>query len=167
MAKRLFTLGLGGAGLLIPAGTFAITQHDDPSTAASAQPVNAVIEWNRTLLSIVRTPGAQSPTIHSTRNFAMLHAAIFEAVNNIDREFEPYAIVTARSREGVPLRRRPTRQLMMFSSRSTPPSPRRSILSSNRTYSRFRMGATRLRASRRVKRLRPGSSRCEATTDQP
>ncbi|HMH42009.1 MAG TPA: hypothetical protein VK557_00885, partial [Pyrinomonadaceae bacterium] len=24
-----------------------------------AQPVNAVIEWNRTLLAIVRTPGAQ------------------------------------------------------------------------------------------------------------
>jgi membrane-associated phospholipid phosphatase len=92
MAKRLFTLALVGVGLLIPAGTFAITQNDDHSTAASAQPVNAVIEWNRTLLSIVRTPGAQSPTIHSTRNFAMLHAAIFDAVNNIDREFEPYAI---------------------------------------------------------------------------
>ena len=29
----------------------------------SAQPVNAVIEWNRTLLAIVRTPGAQSATI--------------------------------------------------------------------------------------------------------
>ena len=25
-----------------------------------AQPVNAVIEWNRTLLAIVRTPGAQA-----------------------------------------------------------------------------------------------------------
>src|SRR5262252_5335758 len=30
-----------------------------------AQPVNAVIEWNRTLLAIVRTPGAQPSTIHS------------------------------------------------------------------------------------------------------
>src|SRR6059058_1719764 len=57
-----------------------------------AQPVNAVIEWNRTLLAIVRTPGAQPPTIHSTRSFAMLHAAIFDAVNNIDRDFEPYAV---------------------------------------------------------------------------
>src|SRR5712672_3400991 len=59
---------------------------------ASSQQVNAVIEWNRTLLVIVRTPGAQSPTIHSTRNFAMLHAAIFDAVNNIDRDFEPYVV---------------------------------------------------------------------------
>ena len=36
----------------------------------SVQPVNAVIEWNRTLLAIVRTPGAQPATIHSTRNCA-------------------------------------------------------------------------------------------------
>src|SRR6202012_2969016 len=61
-----------------------------PSTSAST--VNSAIEWNRTLLLIVRTPGAQPATIHSTRNFAMLHAAIFDAVNNIDRNFEPYAV---------------------------------------------------------------------------
>jgi hypothetical protein len=60
--------------------------------ASASQSVNPVIEWNRTLLLIVRTPGAQPPTIHSTRNFALLHAAIFDAVNNIDRDFEPYAV---------------------------------------------------------------------------
>ena len=58
----------------------------------SAQPVNAVIEWNRTLLAIVRTPGAQPATIHSTRNFAILHAAIYDAVNNIDPKFSPYLV---------------------------------------------------------------------------
>ncbi|PYK77267.1 MAG: hypothetical protein DME38_14185, partial [Verrucomicrobia bacterium] len=41
----------------------------------SDHPGNVVIEWNRTLLAIVRTPGAQPPTVHSTRNFAILHAA--------------------------------------------------------------------------------------------
>ena len=55
-----------------------------------AQPVNAVIEWNRTLLAIVRTPGAQPASIHSTRNFAILHAAIYDAVNNI----EPRLVLT-------------------------------------------------------------------------
>ena len=39
----------------------------------SGQPVNAVIEWNRTLFAIVRTPGAQPATVHSTRNFARCH----------------------------------------------------------------------------------------------
>jgi membrane-associated phospholipid phosphatase len=58
----------------------------------SAQPVNAVIEWNRTLLAIVRTPGAQPATIHSTRNFAIMHAAIYDAVNNIEAKFSPYLV---------------------------------------------------------------------------
>ncbi|UWZ84458.1 vanadium-dependent haloperoxidase [Occallatibacter riparius] len=60
-----------------------------------AQPnvrVNPVIEWNRELLVILRTPGAQPATIHSTRSFAMLHAAIFDAVNAIDRSYHPYAL---------------------------------------------------------------------------
>src|SRR5438309_11963457 len=57
-----------------------------------AQPVNAVIEWNRTLLAIVRTPGAQPVTVHSTRNFAILHAAIYDAVNIIEPKFSPYFV---------------------------------------------------------------------------
>src|SRR5207244_9014202 len=57
-----------------------------------AQPVNAVIEWNRTLLAIVRTPGAQPATIHSTRNFAIVHAAMYDAVNNIEAKFSPYLV---------------------------------------------------------------------------
>ena len=57
-----------------------------------AQPINAVIEWTRTLLTIVRTPGAQPASIHSTRNFAILHAAIYDAVNNINPTFSPYLV---------------------------------------------------------------------------
>jgi len=57
-----------------------------------AQPVNAAIEWNRTLLTIVRTPGAQPASIHSTRNFAILHAAVYDAVNNIHPKFIPYLV---------------------------------------------------------------------------
>ncbi|MFL6446175.1 MAG: vanadium-dependent haloperoxidase [Bryobacteraceae bacterium] len=46
-----------------------------------AQSTNPVIDWNRTLLSIVRTPNLQPATVHSTRSFAMMHVAIGEAVN--------------------------------------------------------------------------------------
>ncbi len=95
MAKRLFTFALLCAGLWSPViGIASVTVADDDNHAAapSTQPVNPVIEWNRTLLLIVRTPGAQPFTIHSTRNFAILHVAIFEAVNNIDRTFKPYAV---------------------------------------------------------------------------
>src|SRR6266581_4966104 len=50
---------------------------------AEAAPPNAVIEWNRTLLAIVRTKTPQPlqpPTIHATRAFAMLHLGIYDAV---------------------------------------------------------------------------------------
>jgi hypothetical protein len=50
------------------------------------------VQWNRTLLVIVRTPGAQSPTIHPTRSLAIMHAAIYDAVNAIDRTHEPYLV---------------------------------------------------------------------------
>jgi hypothetical protein len=55
----------------------------------SGQPV---IDWNQTLLAIVNTPGAQSANIQPTWSFAVLHAAIYDAVNSIDRSHEPYVI---------------------------------------------------------------------------
>src|ERR1700751_2746136 len=57
-----------------------------------AQSVNSVLEWNRTLLVIVRTPGAQPATVHPTRSFAIMHAAIYDAVNAIDPTHKPYLI---------------------------------------------------------------------------
>ncbi len=56
---------------------------------ASGQPV---IDWNQVLLSIVNTSGAQPANIQPTRNFAILHAAIYDAVNSIDRTGQPYLI---------------------------------------------------------------------------
>jgi len=58
----------------------------------SSETINPVIQWNRTLLGIVRTPGAQPATIHPTRSFAILHAAIYDAVNAIDRKHRPYLV---------------------------------------------------------------------------
>jgi hypothetical protein len=50
------------------------------SPAAAHSRLDPVITWNQTLLSIVRTPGAQPPTVHPTRSFALMHAAIEDAV---------------------------------------------------------------------------------------
>jgi hypothetical protein len=57
---------------------------------------NPVIEWNRTLLGIVRTKGAQPATVHPTRSFAIMHAAIYDAVNAIDGRHEPYLVELSR-----------------------------------------------------------------------
>src|SRR5437879_440800 len=95
MAKSLISLVLLCASLLAQVtGSGTPTAGDGGNArASSVQSVNSVIEWNRTLLVIVRTPGAQLPTIHSTRSFAILHAAIYDAVNNLDPVFNPYLIL--------------------------------------------------------------------------
>ena len=51
-----------------------------------------MVEWNKALLVIVRTSGAQPATIHPTRSFALMHAAIYDAVNAIDGTHEPYLV---------------------------------------------------------------------------
>jgi hypothetical protein len=42
------------------------------------------------LRQILHIPGAQPPTIHPSRSFSMLHIAVFDAVNSIERSFTPY-----------------------------------------------------------------------------
>src|SRR5580700_4597398 len=63
-----------------------------PAMAQATKPVSQVVQWNQTLLVIVRTPGAQPATIHPTRSFAIMHAAIYDAVNAIDRTHQPYLV---------------------------------------------------------------------------
>ncbi len=61
-----------------------------PRSAPAAQAPNQVIVWNRILLGILGTPGAQPASIHPTRSLAMMHLAIADAVGAITRRFEPY-----------------------------------------------------------------------------
>jgi len=63
------------------------SQGDTPD-----QSTNPVLQWNKALLVIVRTHGAQPATIHPTRSFAIMHAAIYDAVNAIDGTHEPYLV---------------------------------------------------------------------------
>jgi len=91
MRKMLLVAAFMCASLRAQIPTGSATRHEQSPTNAS-QPVNPVIEWNRTLLAIVRTAGAQPATIHSTRSFAILHAAIFDSVNNIVGGFTPYLV---------------------------------------------------------------------------
>jgi len=63
--------------LVVVLGLMASLQVHD----SAAESVNQVLQWNRTLLVIVRTPGAQPATVHPTRSFAIMHAAMYDAVN--------------------------------------------------------------------------------------
>src|ERR1700676_1110396 len=92
MYKTLVTLALMCASLQAQVTGASIGANAEPSVQSPAPSVNPAIEWNRTLLVIVRTSRAQPPTIHSTRSFAILHAAIYDSVNNIVGHFTPYLV---------------------------------------------------------------------------
>jgi len=91
MSKTLIAFALLSASFLGPVCS-SYSASSQAAGRSSARPVNPVVQWNRTLLSVVRTPGAQSPTVHPTRSFAIMHAAIYDAVNAIDRTHRPYLV---------------------------------------------------------------------------
>ena len=73
----------------------SVAMQADRSISPTNRSVNPVVQWNRNLLSIVRTPGAHPRTIHPTRSFAILHAAIYDAVNAIDQTHTPYRVTVS------------------------------------------------------------------------
>ncbi|NBH06205.1 twin-arginine translocation signal domain-containing protein, partial [Amycolatopsis sp. SID8362] len=83
MSRRnlLVASGAAAAALALPA----------PATAAPARGgADVVLAWNRQLLAIVRTPGQQPASVHPTRSFALLHAAIHDAVVATTGTGRPY-----------------------------------------------------------------------------
>ena len=91
MTKTVVAVSLLCASLWATTGTPGQEGNQTPNSP-SAQSVNQVVQWNRNLLAIVRTPGAQPATVHPTRSFAMMHAAIYDAVNAIERTHKPYLL---------------------------------------------------------------------------
>jgi PAP2 superfamily protein len=90
---KLFALGLTlgaiGAAAALAANAYAFSKNSvmpagptyTPTTGVFTPPLDQVIQWNRILLGILRTPGAQPATIHATRSMAIMHAAVYDAVN--------------------------------------------------------------------------------------
>ncbi len=51
---------------------------------------NPVIEWNGVMLNAVRTASTAPPL--ASRNMAMVHAAVYDAVNSIGKKYSPYLV---------------------------------------------------------------------------
>ncbi len=62
------------------------------ATAPDAAPPgeNVILQWNRVLKETVATPGQHPATIFPVRSYAIMHAAMFDAVNSIDGTYTPY-----------------------------------------------------------------------------
>jgi hypothetical protein len=108
ISRRNLLLAGGGAATLLATGG-AVTQ-----LSIGARPLVAgahrrfdpdaatIVEWNRTLLRIVRTAGAQPATIHPTRSFAILHAAVYDAVVAATGAGRPYLFDVNAARNASP-----------------------------------------------------------------
>jgi membrane-associated phospholipid phosphatase len=69
------------AGVAIPTLAGASSGTSPQFTAADIRGSGqSVIDWNRELITILGTPGAQPATVHPTRSLAMLQAAEYDAV---------------------------------------------------------------------------------------
>lgn len=51
---------------------------------------DVILQWNRVLGQTLEIPDAHPPTILPVRSFAMMHLAMFDAVNSIDGSYTPY-----------------------------------------------------------------------------
>jgi hypothetical protein len=51
---------------------------------------DVILQWNRVLKETVSTPGLHPATIMPVRSYALMHAAMFDAVNSIDGGYTPY-----------------------------------------------------------------------------
>jgi hypothetical protein len=92
MKKLLISLLLVCASFSSHASVANASSINEGDGNSPTSALNPVIQWNKMLLVIVRTPGAQPATMHSTRSFAILHAAIYDAVNAIDQRHKPYLV---------------------------------------------------------------------------
>jgi hypothetical protein len=91
MRRIAFTLALLVAGISFTATAEARppTKHRLRAQVSPTQP-DQVIQWNRTLLQVLQTPGAQPAAVHPTRSMAITQLAVYDAVNAIEGGGTPY-----------------------------------------------------------------------------
>jgi membrane-associated phospholipid phosphatase len=94
MSKALVALAGAVLTLAVTTSVLAYQRVTGGGVAAAAE-VQAgsgviVVDWNKELVRIVSTPGAQPATVHPTRSFAIMHAAIYDAVVSITHVGAPY-----------------------------------------------------------------------------
>ena len=92
------TAVVGTAG---PAGAQA-TSGSAASIATAPGSGQLVVDWTNELLQIQKIPGVQPATVHPTRSFAIMDAAIFDAVASITHRDRPYAFAVAAPRTARP-----------------------------------------------------------------
>lgn len=76
--------------LLIGAALLCTTVQAAANITPTILPEDVILQWNRVLHTTVTTPGQHPGTVMQVRSYAIMHAAMFDAVNSIDRSYTPY-----------------------------------------------------------------------------
>jgi hypothetical protein len=98
MKKSLVALTvLIGIAVGVTAATAVSAATTSTNKEAAAPPAGGssgaiAVAWNQELLHIVQTAGAQPPTLHATRSFAILQAAIYDSVVSVTKDDRPYLV---------------------------------------------------------------------------
>src|SRR5216683_4154192 len=79
-----------GVGTASAAGAISTGNNKTSPPPVGGASGAIVVDWNRELLQIVLTPGAHPATVHPTRSFAILHAAIYDSVVSITKDGPSY-----------------------------------------------------------------------------
>ncbi len=87
MKSKKLSLFITAVFLLCAALTANAQNIKEQNTAPNE---DVILQWNRVLGQTLQIPDAQPPTILPVRSFAMMHLAMFDAVNSIDRSYTPY-----------------------------------------------------------------------------
>ncbi len=97
MKHNLISTLLTKVAMRLLVATFCVCAALTATAQTSTRPdeVNSpsedvILQWNRVLGQTLQIPNAQPPTINPSRSFAMMHLAMFDAVNSIDRSYMPY-----------------------------------------------------------------------------
>lgn len=86
---RTTAVAVAASASLAVAAAAAAAATPAPAHRGDAGP-NVVVEWNQALLALAQTPRAVPATVHPTREFAIMSAAVFDAVDAIDRDGPQY-----------------------------------------------------------------------------
>ncbi len=86
---KLLTMLLFVALLLLCLANLAQARNNQPINL-NAPNEDVILQWNRVLGQTLQIPNAQPPFVNPVRSFAMMHLAMFDAVNSIDGSYTPY-----------------------------------------------------------------------------
>ena len=76
--------------IILTCALINIQAQDTDAEILNSPSENVVLQWNRVLQETISTPGQHPSTILPVRSFAIMHAAMFDAVNSIDGTYTPY-----------------------------------------------------------------------------